>query len=50
MVEGQASELYTSEMNTWSTTSVVQGLAEELPVDNHSPSRSILARTYPELC
>jgi hypothetical protein len=40
MVEGQASNLYASDMNTWSATSMIQGSVEEPPVDIHSPSRS----------
>jgi hypothetical protein len=40
MVEGQASDLYTSDMDTWSTTSTVQGSTEEPLADSHSPSRS----------
>jgi hypothetical protein len=40
MVEGQTSDLYTSDMDTWSATSTIQGSAEEPPVDNHSPSGS----------
>jgi hypothetical protein len=37
MVEGQASDLYASNMDTWSATSTIQGSAEEPPVDSHSP-------------
>jgi hypothetical protein len=37
MVEGQASDLYASDMNTWSATSMILGSAEEPPVDSHSP-------------
>jgi hypothetical protein len=40
MIEGQVSDLYTSDIKTWSTTSIVQGSDEESPMDNHSPSRS----------
>jgi hypothetical protein len=40
MVESQASDLYASNTDTWSTTSMIQGLAEEPPVDSHSPSGS----------
>jgi hypothetical protein len=37
MVEGQASDLYASDTNTWSTTSTIQGSAEEPLVDSPSP-------------
>jgi hypothetical protein len=40
MVEGQASDLYESDMDIWSATSMIQGLTEEPPVDSHSPSGS----------
>jgi hypothetical protein len=40
MVEGQASDLYASDMDTWSATSTIQGSAEEPPVDCHFPSGS----------
>jgi hypothetical protein len=40
MIEGQASDLYTSDMSTWSATSTIQGSAEEPLVDSHSPSGS----------
>jgi hypothetical protein len=40
MVEGQASDLYASNKDTWSATSIVQGSDEESPVDSHSPSGS----------
>jgi hypothetical protein len=40
MVEGQASDLYASDIDTWSTTSTVQCSDEESPMDSHSPSRS----------
>jgi hypothetical protein len=40
MVEGQDSDLYASDTDTWSATSTVQGLDKESPVDNHSPSGS----------
>jgi hypothetical protein len=40
MVDGQASDLYTSNVDTWSTTSTVQGSDEESPVDSHSPTGS----------
>jgi hypothetical protein len=40
MVDGQASDLYASDMDTWSTISSIQGSGKELAVDNHSPSES----------
>jgi hypothetical protein len=40
MVEGQASDLYAFDMDTWSATSMIQGSAEEPLVDSHSPSGS----------
>jgi hypothetical protein len=40
MVDGQASDLYMSDTDTWSATSTVQGSGKEPAVDNHSPSRS----------
>jgi hypothetical protein len=40
MVDGQASDLYASDTDTWSTTSSIQGSGKELTMDSHSPSRS----------
>jgi hypothetical protein len=40
MVEGQASDLYASDIDTWSATSSVQGSGKEPAVSSHSPSRS----------
>jgi hypothetical protein len=40
MVEGQASDPYTSNTETWSSTSSVQGSGKEHVVSSHSPSRS----------
>jgi hypothetical protein len=40
MVEGQASDLYTSNTDTWTATSSVQSLGKEPAVSSHSPSRS----------
>jgi hypothetical protein len=40
MVDGQASNLYTSDMNTWSATSMMQGSGKEPTVVSHSPSGS----------
>jgi hypothetical protein len=39
MVDGQASDLYASDIDTWSATSSVQGSSEEPAVNSHSPSR-----------
>jgi hypothetical protein len=40
MVEGQASELYASDIETWTATSSAQSLSKEPAVSSHSPSRS----------
>jgi hypothetical protein len=40
MVEGQASDLYTSDTDTWTATSSVQSSGKEPAVSSHSPSRS----------
>jgi hypothetical protein len=40
MVEGQASDLYTSDMDTWIATSSVQSSGKEPVVSSHSPSGS----------
>jgi hypothetical protein len=40
MVEGQASDLYASDTNTWTATSSVQHLGKEPAVGSHSPSGS----------
>jgi hypothetical protein len=40
MVEGQASDLYASDADTWTTTSSVQSLGKEPTVGSHSPSGS----------
>jgi hypothetical protein len=40
MVEGQASDLYASDTNTWTTTSSVQNSGKEPAVSSHSPSVS----------
>jgi hypothetical protein len=37
MVEGQASDLYASDTNTWIATSSVQSSGKEPTVSNHSP-------------
>jgi hypothetical protein len=40
MVEGQASDLYASDTNTWTATSSVQSSGKEPAVSSHSPSGS----------
>jgi hypothetical protein len=40
MVEGQASDLYTSDTDTWIATSSVQSSSKEPAVSSHSPSGS----------
>jgi hypothetical protein len=40
MVEGQASDLYTSDTDTWIATSAVQSLSKEPRLSSHSTSRS----------
>jgi hypothetical protein len=40
MVEGQASDLYASDMDTWTATSSVQSSSKEPAVSSHSPSGS----------
>jgi hypothetical protein len=40
MVEGQASDLYASDTDTWTTTSSVQSLGKEPPMSSHSLSGS----------
>jgi hypothetical protein len=40
MVEGQASDLYTSDTDTWTATSTVQSTSKEPALSSHSPSGS----------
>jgi hypothetical protein len=40
MVDGQASDLYASDTDTWTATSSVQSLGKEPTVSSHSPSGS----------
>jgi hypothetical protein len=40
MVEGQASDLYASDTDTWTATSSVQSSNKEPTVSSHSPSGS----------
>jgi hypothetical protein len=37
MVEGQASDLYTSDIDTWTATSSVQSSGKESAVSSHTP-------------
>jgi hypothetical protein len=48
MVEGQASDLYASDTDTWTATSSVQSSSKELAVSSHSPSRSCSHKESPE--
>jgi hypothetical protein len=40
MVEGQASDLYASDTDTWTATSSIQSSGKEPTVSSHSPSGS----------
>jgi hypothetical protein len=40
MIDGQTSDLYASDTDTWSATSMIQDLSKEPLVDSHSPSGS----------
>jgi hypothetical protein len=40
MVEGQANDLYTLDIDTWSATCSVQGSGKEPAMSSHSPSGS----------
>jgi hypothetical protein len=40
MVEGQSSNLYASDTDTWTATSSIQSLGKEPAVSSHSPSGS----------
>jgi hypothetical protein len=42
MVEGQASDLYASDTDTWTATSSVQRLGKEPAVSSHSPSAFVI--------
>jgi hypothetical protein len=48
MVEGQASDLYASDTDTWTATSSVQSSSKEPTVSNHSPSGSRSRLESPE--
>jgi hypothetical protein len=46
MVEGQASDLYVSDTDTWTATSSVQSSGKEPTVSNHSPSDPVVIRSH----
>jgi hypothetical protein len=48
MVEGQASDLYASNTDTWTATSMVQSSSKEPAVSSHSPSGSHSRYESPE--
>jgi hypothetical protein len=48
MVEGQASDLYTLDTDTWTATSSVQSSGKEPTVSSHSPSESRSHSESPE--
>jgi hypothetical protein len=48
MVEGQASDLYASDTDTWTATSSVQSSGKQPAVSIHSPSRSHSREESPE--
>jgi hypothetical protein len=50
IVDGQASDLYASNTNTWSATSMIQGLGEEAQWTATPPMDPVLARSNPEFC
>jgi hypothetical protein len=50
MVEGQVSDLYASNRDTWPATSTIQASGEEPQWIVAAPLDPILARSYPELC
>jgi hypothetical protein len=47
MVEGQASDLYASDTDTWSATSSVQGSGKEPAESSHSPPDPTVIRSHP---
>jgi hypothetical protein len=49
MVEGQASDLYTLDTDTWTATSSVQSSGKEPTVSSHTPSESRSHSESPEL-
>jgi hypothetical protein len=50
MVDHQASDLYVSDTDTWSASSLIQCSGKEPTVDSHSPSRSHTRKEPPKLC
>jgi hypothetical protein len=48
LVEGQASDLYASDTDTWTATSSVQSSCKEPAVGSHSPSGSRSRQESPE--
>jgi hypothetical protein len=48
MVEGQASDLYASDTDTWTATSSVQSSGKQPAVSSHSPSGSHSREESPE--
>jgi hypothetical protein len=46
MVDGQASDLYASDTDTWIATSSVQSSGTEPAVSGHSPSGSAVVRSH----
>jgi hypothetical protein len=46
MVEGQASDLYASDTDTWTATSSVQSLGKELAVSSHPPPDPTVVRSH----
>jgi hypothetical protein len=49
MVEGQASDLYASDTDTWTATSSVQSSGKEPTVSSHSPPDPAVVRSHPSL-
>jgi hypothetical protein len=46
MVDGQASDLYTSDTDTWTATSSVQSLGKEAEVRSHTPPDAAVNRGH----
>jgi hypothetical protein len=46
MVEGQASDLYASDTDTWTATSSIQSLGKEPAVSSHSPLDPTVVRSH----
>jgi hypothetical protein len=47
MVEGQTSDLYVSDTDTWTATSSVQSSGKEPTVSSHSPPNHTVIRSHP---